>query len=166
MSYDTRGMDVDGRMPQRSAHQDRYRSAPAIRRTSTARYPAFPYSPPELYPEFGTHGLTDPSNQVYAVVRRILQDLGLDQPNVGKPTWNPLKDCLQPGQHAVIKPNWVMHKNAGGGSEEALITHTSVIRVLIDYVLLALHGRGRVDIADAPLQGCDFASIRRDHKDR
>ena len=54
-----------------------------------------------------------------------------------------------------------MHKNASGESEESLITHTSVIRALIDYVLLALGGRGRVDIADAPLQGCDFAAVRR-----
>ena len=146
---------------QRSTQQDRYGSAPAIRRTPTAGYPAFPYLPPEHYPEFGTHGPTDPSNHVYAAVRRILQDLGLDQTSAGKPTWSPFKDCLQPGQRAVIKPNWVMHKNAGGGSEEALITHTSVIRVLIDYVLLALDGRGRVDIADAPLQGCDFTAIKR-----
>lgn len=47
------------------------------------------------------------------------------------------------------------------GSPEALITHTSVIRVLIDYVLLALDGSGRGDIADAPLQGCDFAALKR-----
>ena len=150
----------EGVDPLRSSHEDRYRCAPAIRRTPTARYPAFPYLPPERYPEFGTRWPVDPSNQVYAAVRRILEDLGLDRPNIGKPTWNPLKDCLQPGQRAVIKPNWVMHVNPSG-SAEPLITHTSVIRVLLDYVLLALDGRGRVDIADAPLQGCDFAALKR-----
>ena len=134
---------------------------PAIRRTPTARYPAFPYLPPQPYAEFGSQIPTDPSNQVYAAVRRVLEDLGLDRANIGKPTWNPLRQYLRPGQRALVKPNWVMHKNAGGESEEALITHTSVIRVLIDYVLLALDGRGRVDIADAPLQGCDFAAVRR-----
>ena len=146
--------------PQHSNHRDRYGCAPAIRRTPTGRYPVFPYLPPQRYPELGTHRPTDPGNGVYDAVRRVLQDLGLDRPNIGKPTWNPLKDCLQPGQRVVIKPNWVMHKNPAG-SPEALVTHTSVIRVLIDYVLLALDGRGRVDIADAPLQGCDFAAIRR-----
>ena len=145
--------------PQRY-HRGRYGSVPAIRRAPTAVYPAFPYLPPQRYLEFGTRLPTDPSNHVYAAVRRVFEDLGLDRPNIGKPTWNPLKDCLQPGQRAVIKPNWVMHVNPAG-STEALITHTSVIRVLIDYVLLALDGRGEVDIADAPLQGCDFAAIKR-----
>lgn len=146
--------------PQRANHQRRYECAPVICRTPSGGYPAFPYLPPQRYPEFGTRGPTDPSNQVYAAVRRILEDIGLDQPNIGKPTWNPLKGYLQPGQRAVIKPNWVMHVNPAGPLK-ALITHTSVIRVLIDYVLLALDGRGRVDIADAPLQGCDFAAIKR-----
>ena len=145
----------------RLSHQHRYGIVPAIRRTPTARYPAFPYLPPQPYREFGAQLPTDPSNQVYAAVRRVLEDLGLDRPNIGKPTWNPLRGYLRPGQRALIKPNWVMHKNAGGESEEALITHTSVIRVLIDYLLLALNGRGRVDIADAPLQGCDFDALRR-----
>ena len=147
--------------PERSSLQHRYGIVPAIRRTPTARYPAFPYLPPRHYPEFGAQTPTDPTNQVYTAVRRILEDLGLDRPNIGKPAWNPLGDFLRPGQRALIKPNWVMHKNAGGESVEALITHTSVIRVLIDYVLLALEGRGQVDIADAPLQGCDFAAVRR-----
>ncbi len=146
--------------PQRPSRRSRYACGPAIRRTPTAGYPAFPYLPPLRYREFGMRGPTDPDNQVYAAVRRVLQDLGLDRRNIGKPAWNPLREWLQPGQRALIKPNWVMHVNPAG-SAEALITHTSVIRVLIDYVLLALDGRGRVDIADAPLQGCDFAAVRR-----
>lgn len=146
--------------PQSSNHRGRYGYAPAIRRTSTAGYPTFPYLPSQHYAEFREHRQADPSNQVYAAVRQVFQDLGLDRPNIGKPTWNPLRDCLRPGQRVVIKPNWVMHKNPAG-SVESLVTHTSVIRVLIDYVLLALDGRGRVDIADAPLQGCDFAALRR-----
>ena len=154
-------MDAGDRVnPLHSNHRGRYGCAPAIRRTPTAQYPAFPYLPPQHYAEFGTLRPTDPSNGVYAAVRRVLQDLGLDRPNIGKPTWNPLGDWLQPDQRAVIKPNWVTHVNPAG-SAEALVTHTSVIRVLIDYVLLALDGRGRLDIADAPLQGCDFAAVRR-----
>ena len=146
---------------ERSDLQERYARAPAIRRTPNARYPSFPYLPPRRYAEFGSHGPTDPDNHVYASVRRLFEDLGLDRSHVGSPLWNPLGDFLRPGQRALIKPNWVLHRNGGGGSTESLVTHTSVIRVLIDYVVLALDGRGRIDIADAPLQGCDFEALKR-----
>jgi hypothetical protein len=44
------------------------------------------------------------------------------------------------------------------------VTHTAVLRAVIDYVQLALRGEGRITLADAPLQGCDFdALLRRGH---
>ena len=42
-----------------------------------------------------------------------------------------------------------------------LFTHASLVRALIDAALQALAGEGRVYVADAPLQGCDFARLRR-----
>ena len=59
----------------------------------------------------------------------------------------------------VIKPNWVIDHNPKDKNTDSIITHTSVIRVLLDYVCLALDYRGKVVIADAPLQSCNFARL-------
>ena len=139
-----------------------YRQPTALRRLPQAAYPAFPYNPPERYAEFGERNTQfDASNRVYAAVRSILNDLELDCSNMGLPSWNPFGRFLRPGERALIKPNWVLHANHLDGSIESLLTHTSLIRVLIDYLTLALDGRGAVDIADAPLQGCDFGVLKR-----
>ncbi len=50
-----------------------------------------------------------------------------------------------------------MHINrAKSGSFEALVTHGSIIRMLVDYVYLALNGTGKIYIGDVRLQACDF----------
>ena len=134
----------------------------AIRHVEIADYPAFPYSPPRCYPEFSTRQeQTDPANQVYEAVRDILADMGLDRDNFNQPTWNPLREFIKSGQRALIKPNWVFHVNPLDGSTESLITHTSLIRAVIDYLILALDQEGTIEIADAPLQGCDFNELLR-----
>ena len=114
------------RLERSNLHQ-LYASAPVVRRTATGRYPRFPYLPPRRFGEHGSRIPIAPGNDVYTAVRQVFEDLGLDQANVGSPAWNPLGDFLRPGQRALIKPNWVMHCNGGGGSSDALITHTAVI---------------------------------------
>ena len=139
-----------------------YWQPPAVCSLPDAAYPEFPYRPPERYPEFGgRHTEVDSSNHVYAAVRAIFRDLELDSANYGKPGWNPLARFLQPGQRALIKPNWVLHANHLDGSIESLLTHTSLMRAVLDYLALALDGRGTIDVADAPLQGCDFTELKR-----
>ena len=129
----------------------------AIRRLRDAVYPVFPYSPPRHYPEFGRwHKRTDPENYVYDAVRDIFRDIGLDRDNFNRPNWNPFAGLISRGQRALIKPNWVLHANHLDGSIESLVTHSSIIRVLVDYLVLALDGHGSIEVADAPLQGCDF----------
>ena len=44
---------------------------------------------------------------------------------------------------------------------ESVVTHSSVIRPIIDYLILAIEGCGTIDIADAPLQNCDFQELVR-----
>ena len=61
----------------------------AIRSSPTCR--------PSVTPSWARIGPPIRENGVYDAVRRVLQDLGLDRPNIGKPTWNPLKDCLPTG---------------------------------------------------------------------
>ena len=134
----------------------------AIRRVGVPRYPEFPYNPPRHYLEFLTFDVqTDHTNHVYEAVRNILVDLQLDQDNCGKPMWNPLRSFIRKGQRALVKPNWVLHSNPLDGSIESLITHTSLIRAVFDYLILALDREGIIEIADAPLQGCDFNELVR-----
>ena len=133
----------------------------AVRRVEPVAYPAFPYHPPKHYPEFeGRVRQLDPQNHVYEAVRNILRDLDLDPDKFGRPDWNPFGNLVGPGQRALIKPNWVLHANHLDGSIESLLTHTSIIRVLLDYLVLALDGYGAIEVADAPLQGCDFELLQ------
>ena len=134
----------------------------AIRRVGVPRYPEFPYDPPCCYPEFSAFDVQiDQTNYVYEAVRNIFVDLQLDRDNFGKLMWNPLRSFIRSGQRALIKPNWVLHANQLDGSIESLITHTSLIRAVIDYLILALDHEGIIEIADAPLQGCDFKELVR-----
>lgn len=116
-----------------------------------------PFHPAEAFPEypFGA-SMSAPANPVYSGVRECLRMLGLDGPNFGTPAWNPLGAFINPGQTVLIKPNFVLHRNAGGGPLEAVITHGSVIRAIADYVFIALNGRGRLIIGDAPQMNCDL----------
>ena len=73
---------------------------------------------------------------------------------------NPLGQWIKPGMTVVIKPNWVKHEFGPTVGCNVLFTHASIVRALIDATLTALAGSGRVYVADAPLQGCDFARFR------
>ncbi len=129
-------------------------------------YPEFPYDPGEAYPELAGRGVgtVAPPNPVYAAVRAALARLGFDRDRAGSPEWDPLGDLIEPGQRVLVKPNWVRHDAADGGPGPCLRTHTSVLRAVLDYVLLALKGDGRVIVGDAPLQSADggrlFAQTR------
>ncbi len=98
-------------------------------------------------------------NAAYDAVRETLHLLQLDDEHYGHPDWNPLGELVSPGQLVAIKPNLVMSRHLRGGNLNCVITHGSVIRAVIDYVCLALRGRGRIVIGDAPLQMADFDDI-------
>jgi uncharacterized protein (DUF362 family) len=87
-------------------------------------------------------------------VRDLFRFLGLDPVN-------PLGKWIKPGMTVVVKPNWVKHEFGATVGRNVLFTHASLVRALIDATLTALAGKGRVYVADAPLQGCDFARFRR-----
>lgn len=129
--------------------------------TDAPAYPEFPFAPSGAYPEFPASGGKPSSHQnaAFAAVRQCLAVMGLDGSRFGTAQWNPLADLIEPGQQVLIKPNWVRHESTAGGAFEALVTHSSVIRAILDYVLLALRGSGRVIIGDAPIQSADFDSL-------
>ncbi|HEX8136039.1 MAG TPA: DUF362 domain-containing protein [Pyrinomonadaceae bacterium] len=137
----------------------------SIYRDSLLTYPADgPFNPAEEYPEypFAGKGCLDPANQVYGAVRESLRLLGLDADRSGLPAWNPLGSLIAPGNCVLIKPNAVLDINQRRGeSVFASITHGSVLRAILDYAYIALNGRGRILIADAPLAHCDFENWKR-----
>ena len=93
-----------------------------------------------------------------AAVRQLFQIWGLDRPNQNTALWNPLADFISPASRIAIKPNWVYHAPQGPATLEALITHTSVIQAVLEYV--ALTSPAAITVGDAPLQSCDFHLLR------
>lgn len=119
-----------------------------------------PFDPPEAYPELPFIEGTNENNAIYPMVRELLQQLRLDNGNIGTPKWNPFKDIVKPGNTVLIKPNLITHRHYLG--EDALystVVHGSFIRPIIDYLYLALDGRGSIIIADNPIVGTDFKAL-------
>ena len=136
----------------------------ALRRMDgEAAYPPVeraPYDPGEAYPELAGAGarVGEAPNPVFAMVRGVLEDLGLDAARKGTAEWNPLGDLVAPGGRIVVKPNWVLHHNENpSGGMDCMVTHPSVLRAVLEYAFLAKPSR--VVLGDAPLQGCDFDGV-------
>ena len=86
--------------------------------------------------------------------------MNLDKDNFNTKKWNPFKELIKLGDIFVLKPNMVMHKNGNKQcTTDCLITHGSIIRAILDYVYIAFKGTGKIIIADAPLQRCDFSKV-------
>ena len=119
-----------------------------------------PFHPQIRYPEYdGPLSRSGTPNAAYDAVRETLHLLQLDDAHYGRMDWNPLGNFVSPGQMVAIKPNLVMNRHLRGGSLNCVITHGSIIRAVVDYACLALQGRGRIVIGDAPLQMADFEAI-------
>jgi len=132
----------------------------AVVRTE-AKYPTFaPYHPSEAYPEHPfRHHLASEKNHVYAGVRQLFHMLGLDPERYGTKEWNPLGFLIEPGMTVVLKPNFVLSRHKEGKNLFSIITHPSVLRAVADYVWIALRGRGKIIIADAPQYDCNFQEL-------
>jgi uncharacterized protein (DUF362 family) len=123
----------------------------AILRQTSAGYPSTPpFDPPRSYPEFPANAAVDSSNQVYESVRSLFEMLGYDREHFGTADWNPLGWLIRPGEAVFLKPNMIAHRHRLRDEWDSVITHGSVIRAIGDYVCLALRGRGRIMIGDAP----------------
>lgn len=118
-----------------------------------------PFHPDKLYPEY-QWGITAESNWVYQGVRELLHLLKLSDADYNTPSWNPLGEIVQPGDKVILKPNFLYQSHKFRHEEwEQVITHGSVVRAVLDYVLLALKGQGEVWITDGPQLDADWISI-------
>jgi uncharacterized protein (DUF362 family) len=94
-------------------------------------------------------------------VRAALHALGLDAGRFGTDAWNPLAELVRPGGRVALKPNFIRHWNPSDeGTLASVITHGALLRAAADYAFLAVGPEGRVELAEAPQQDCDFAAIR------
>lgn len=89
---------------------------------------------------------------IQAALASIFLSLGLD-------TNNPFGKYIQKGNTVLIKPNWVRDINPLGHNIDSLITHSTLIKVLLEYIAVGLEGYGRIVIGDAPLQNCNFDKL-------
>jgi len=103
---------------------------------------------------------TDAANGVYEAVRQCLMEMNLDAPHIGTAQWSPFRHFVRPAQHVILKPNFVKGEHPlGRPGVLSMITHASILRPLIDYVLLATCGDVRITICDAPLQSSVWDDI-------
>ena len=101
------------------------------------RYPSFPY---------------DSGDQLPAALRLLFSMWGKDPAN-------PFGEWVAPGARVVIKPNWVHHDSPDETNLDSLVTHSSLIKHLIDLLAVALKDDGSIVIGDAPIQSCDFQAL-------
>src|SRR5659263_56059 len=139
----------------------------ALLKSDIFDYPDMPFSPPDIYPEFINQniiGEVDNLNKIYEMVREVFIKLNLDAKNIGTGHWNPLSELIQKGDNVVIKPNLVYHAHPlGKMGVLSMVTHASVIRPIIDFVLLATNRDCKITICDVPLQEADFEIIIRNN---
>lgn len=118
------------------------------------------YGPAEMYPEFSAESgdiVLSQENKVYQMVRNTIAGLGMDSRHFGTGDWNPFREFIAQGETVLVKPNMVCHLNGDNRyGTDCLVTHPSIVRAVLDYVVLALKGSGRIILADAPVQSCDF----------
>jgi phenylacetate-CoA ligase len=135
----------------------------SILRSPGVRYPAQGefFSPSERFPEYSHDHLAAAPNAVYPMVRQLLFDAGLDREHFGRPEWNPLARYVKPGASVFVLCNFVYHRRPQESELEQFskCIHGSVLRALVDYVLIAAGPRGRVRFGNSPLQGARWADV-------
>ncbi len=138
----------------------RQRQEVAVARGGMAYARRSPFHPDTAYPEAPFPSVGGEPNPAYSGVREAFHLLGLDGERFGTPDWNPLAELIVPGAFVLLKPNMIRESHLGRPGEwEQIITHGSVVRAVLDYVAIALAGRGRVLIADAPQTDSNFEAI-------
>jgi uncharacterized protein (DUF362 family) len=119
------------------------------------------FSPDELFPEYRFNHLASVKNPVYRAVRQCLAQSGLDQEHFGTPLWNPLGRFIQPGNRVFVLCNFASERREKELLEnyQARCTHGSVLRALVDYILIAVGQAGTVSFGNAPVQFCRWDSV-------
>jgi uncharacterized protein (DUF362 family) len=124
-------------------------------------YPTLvPFFPSRAYPELKNRvKIGKEQNITYVLTRQLMYLMEMDIIHFSTSDWNPLGEVIEPGQKVLIKPNLVRHLHLGGGDYNAVITHGSLVRCILDYAALALKGKGEIVVGDAPIQSADWSKL-------
>lgn len=119
------------------------------------------YSPDERFPEYRYKHISAGKNPVYRAVRDCFVQAGLDREHLGGASWNPLGGFIQAGSRVFVLCNFVLHRVPGEspGNFAAKCIQGSVLRALVDYLLLAVGENGSVSFGNAPMQFCCWESV-------
>ena len=124
-------------------------------------YREAPFRPSIRYPETPFADLAHGGeNEVYSMVREGFQLMGYDSEHFGSKSWNPLGQIIASGDTVVIKPNMVMDENhIKEEGTDCLYTQPSIVAAVLDYVIIALQGKGKIIVGDAPMQECKYDKL-------
>jgi uncharacterized protein (DUF362 family) len=119
------------------------------------------FSPDEHYPEYPFAHLSTKPNPVYRIVRELFREMRLDLPHYGTAKWNPLGEWIQRGQTVFTLVNFVTERRPLQRREdfEAMLTHPSVIRVVLDYIIIATGDPSLVSFGNAPVQSAQMDKL-------
>lgn len=119
------------------------------------------FSPSTRFPEYQYEHLSRQHNKVYEMVREVFSQAGLDSERFGTRHWNPLGCFIAPGSSVFVLCNFVYHRRFNETIESfpAKCTHGSVLRAILDYLLIAVGEGGRVQFGNAPVQSCKWEQV-------
>jgi len=95
-------------------------------------------------------------NSVNNALSELFSSLGYDKNN-------PLGHIVKPGMNVFVKPNWVASKWRESCPHKddlyCVITHPIVIEAVVNYVDIALDGKGKIIVGDNPSIDADFNEL-------
>lgn len=119
-----------------------------------------PFNPSRIFPETPLKTAADERNEVYASIREVFKLLKYDLGNYGTQKWNPLGWLINPRETVFLKPNMIAESHYYKKDEwNYVITNGSIIRAVVDYVYIALGGKGKIIIGDSPSTESDFGKM-------
>jgi uncharacterized protein (DUF362 family) len=126
------------------------------------------FSPSERFPEYRYAHVSTRENRVYEAVRNCFIQMGLDSEHLGTPTWNPLGGFIKPGNRVFLLCNFAHERGPKEPLEDfrSRCSHGSVIRALLDYILIAAGENGCIRLGNAATQHCHWEAVLRDTEAR
>lgn len=121
-----------------------------------------PYRPDRRYPELSAISPVTAPNGTYHAVRDTFRLWHPERSSAIDREFSPLSPHIEPGMRVAVKPNFVLHTHPDGDAAmRATVTDAAVLRVVLDYIALALRGSGTITIAESPIRMTDFQALVR-----